>query len=217
MNVATRTDVISSRDSINRLTVNVAVGMHILSTLLADLFGEETAWNVRSFAPTTRKPRTMAMVFLGGGGGGGGRATSRRLLGWFDSSARTPGVRRVPYGGRRRRVPEGRFCQAWKAWFSRLGVVLGTWVVGRHSGRGSRGPEHGAFVTHRGWLGFLAQHCREPGLLTQGSCVVVGGLVVVKDRLVVVIGRLVVVVVIERLVVGRLVVVVGRLVVVVVH
>lgn len=114
MNVATRTDVISNKDSISRLTVKVAVGIHILSTLLADWFGEEAALNVRSFAPTTRKPRTMAIVFLDGGGGGG-RATSRRRLGWFDSSARTPGVRRVPYGGRRRRVPEGRFCQAWKA------------------------------------------------------------------------------------------------------
>lgn len=95
MNVATRTAVISSRDSINRLIVNVAVGIHILSMLVADWFGAETAWNVRSFAPTTRKPRTMAIVFLGGGGGGG-RATSRRRLGWFDSSARRSGVRRVP-------------------------------------------------------------------------------------------------------------------------
>lgn len=81
--VATRTAVMSNSVSIRRPIVKVAVGMHTLSTGgTADCRDTEAVEKVRSFSATTRKPRTIAIVFFGGGGGGGmkGRATSRRLL-----------------------------------------------------------------------------------------------------------------------------------------
>ena len=146
--------------------MKVEVGTQILST---GFWIIGVPFELKSSSPTTLNPWTIDMVRRVGGDGGDGGGASRRLRDLSVRSASKPGVKRDPYGRRRRRYPLFGACHAWKAWLSKLHVTCRGLLRQHFDEPGWESHMSLAgLVLQRGWTGLYRQHSTEPGCNKHG-------------------------------------------------